>query len=345
MSKRVVKYLLLALVVVNIAVGCKRIPLYDLYTTVRLNLQLDLKMDTEIDLTVDAELDEDYLAKIVGECPQYVEVLFYDIHTHKLVHSKIMESDGGELDIPAGEYDMLIYSMGTESTQVDLLHNRTTAEAFTSDITRQMSSRFSQLQASNDPSNPSMRGYEDDPIIHEPDHLYVSRQPSVEIPAYVDMDESVTIYATASSILEIYSLEVINIKGAENIDIVEAFITGQVKSNYFGVGDKNLAAATLYTDMRVDTENNRLYSVFCTFGKQPGETNKIYLDITVKDTGGGQHRYIFDVTDQFDDPENTNHTLIVDGSEIDIPEGKAGGGGLDPSVDNWDEEVIDVPLG
>lgn len=349
MSSRVVKYLWLVLVVMGLAVGCQRIPLYDVYTNVKLILGLKLELDLDLELSVDTDLDADYASKVSGVMPKYVEVLFYDTQNHNLLHSKIMESHGGEFDIPAGDYDIVIYSFGTESTQVTSLDNRTNIEAFTSNISDLMTNRFKQTKVLNDHSNGDstllMKGYEDDPIIYEPDHLYVACERGIHIPTYEDRRESITIYATAKTILDVYSLEVLNIKGAENIEVVEAFITGQVKSNYFGIGERAFDVATLYTDMKVDKKNNRLYSVFCTFGKQPGESNKIYLDITVKDTGGGQHRYIYDVTDQFDDPENTNHRLIIDGSEIDIPEGKLGGGGFAPSVDNWDEEEFDVPLG
>ena len=97
--------------------------------------------------------------------------------------------------------------------------------------------------------------------------------------------------------------------------------------------------------MRIDVKNQRLYSIFGTFGKQPGEDNHIYLDITVTDSGGGQYRYIFDVTDQFDDLGNTNNKLIIDATDIiDVPEAKYGGGGLAPSVDPWEDEIIDIPL-
>ena len=53
-----------------------------------------------------------------------------------------------------------------------------------------------------------------------------------------------------------------------------------------------------------------------------------------------------DVTDQFDDPENDNNKLVIDaGGDIDIPDAAHGGGGLAPSVDPWENENIDIPLG
>ena len=77
-------------------------------------------------------------------------------------------------------------------------------------------------------SKTDVRGYEDDPIIHEPDHLYVANENNVTIPAFTGKEETVTIYAGASTILDVYSLEVLGLKGTKNIEKVDAFITGQI---------------------------------------------------------------------------------------------------------------------
>jgi hypothetical protein len=162
--------------------------------------------------------------------------------------------------------------------------------------------------------------------------------------AFTDEKQTITIYTTASTIRDVYSLEVLNIKGAENIEKIEAFVTGQILSNYFGRPERDKLPATVYVEMKSDIPNSRLYTVFDTFGKLPGAENKVYLDITVTDSGGEQYRYIYDVTPQFDDPNNKNNKLIIDGSIIDIPEAEQGGGGFKPSVDEWGKEDIDVPL-
>lgn len=328
------------------AMGCQRIPLYEKSTNVMLNLQFELGIDYDLDLTLETELDDEYSAKTSGRMPEYVEVLFYDPESHRLLTNQILKAEGGLIDIPAGDYHMVVYNFGTESTQVNNTGHRLDAEAHTSDITKQMASKLYWLKTEEDSTKTTTRGYEDDPIIHEPDHLYIANEQDIHIPSFEDKQESMEIYATARTILDVYSLEVLGVKGTENIEKVEAFITGQVKSNYFGKQEKSCEPATLYTEMRVDQKNSRLYTIFGTFGKQPGEENKIYLDIMVTDSGGGQYRYIFDVTDQFDDPDNTCNKLVIDATDIiDIPDAAHGGGGFAPSVDPWKNEEVDIPLG
>lgn len=337
-------YYAIAVFLLIASAACQRIPLYERTTKVNIVVDQDRGLDHEIVLSYDTDLDKEHLQKIEGVVPDYYEVLVYDVETHHLVASHIVGGKGGSLGLNPGNYNLVLYSFGTESTQVGDLHHRLEAEAFTTDITDVKSHQIKSMSAKNEVKSVS-KAYENDPIIYEPDHLYVANEMDVVIEAFRGREEEVTIYTTTSTILDVYTLEVLNIKGAENIEKVEAFVTGQIISNHFGRQERNMKPATLYVNMSTDTENSRLYTVFNTFGKLPGEDNHIFLDVTVTNSGGGQYRYIFDVTDQFEDPGNTNHQLIIDGSEIDIPKPEAAGGGFAPSVDEWEQENIDVPLG
>lgn len=347
MMKTLNKYAVLAMLLTLALWGCQRIPLYERTTNVYLDFKVNIDLDYKLDLSVDTDIPEEYESKIYGKMPEYVEVLFYDRDDHTLKKSQILPVEGGFLDVPAGEYDLVIYSFGTESTQVVNTHYMYDAQAFTTDITKEMASKLFAVKAITDDAETKgeVRGYDDDPIIHEPDHLYVVKKEGVSISSFLDKTGTVTIDATAHSIVEVYSMEVLGVKGAENIERVDAFITGQVKSHYFGADGKSQDPATLYITMTPDAENNRLYTVFGTFGKLTGEENKVYLDIMVTNSGGGQYRYIYDVTEQFDDTANENNKLVIGGDEIDIPKAEFGGSGLAPSVDGWDNETVEVPLG
>lgn len=346
---RILRHISLVVVLLAALSGCKRIPLHERSTNVNLNITTQLTLDYELDIELGDNISDELDKKINGNEPEYYQALFYSSYTNKLVTSQIVYSDGGELFVPAGDYTMVLYSFGTESTQI---RNTTTlhdAEAFTTDITKTMAPQFKDVKASaksavkSTKSIKSIKGYDDDPIIHEPDHLYVAHEAEINIPAFTGKNDTITIHTNAKSIMEMYSLEVYGLTGVENIDKVEIFITGQHKSNFFGAKARNAEPANLYSTMTPDRENNRLYTVFGTFGKLPGEDNLLYLDIS--DYGGGKYRYIYDLTEQFDDPNNTSHKLIVNGDAIDIPKAEHGGGGLAPSVDKWEHEEVDVPLG
>ena len=86
-------------------------------------------------MSVDKPLEKIYTDKSEVVVPNYYEVLVYDTVTDKLVSSNIVGEKGGSLSIFPGTYHLVIYSFGTESTQQKDLHNRNTANAFTTDIT------------------------------------------------------------------------------------------------------------------------------------------------------------------------------------------------------------------
>lgn len=343
MMKRFAAYVALAVVLLIFSAGCTRIPLYDRSTNVNIIIELDRSLKHDIVMSTDEPLEKIYTQKIEGVVPTYYEVLIYDTETDNLVSSNIVGENGGQLSIFPGKYHFVVYSLGTESTQTKDLGNRISANAFTTDIT---SSKGHIIRPNGNgmATGYVSKGYEEDPIINEPDHLYTSNEMDVTIDSFIGGEQTITVRTTVSSILDVYSLEVLNIKGAENIEKVDAFVTGQIRSNYFGRPERENSPATLYVDMSVDAENSRLYTVFNTFGKLPGAQNNIFLDITVTDSGGGQYRYIYDVTDQFDNPENRNHQLIINGEIIDIPKAEHGGGGFKPTVDEWNKEDIEVPL-
>ena len=326
--------------------GCQRIELYELSTRVNLKMNVNLDIDQSLDMAIETDVAAEFGSKVAGTMPQYMEVIFYNVDDDKLVYSFVISAEGGEVSVAPGHYNVVAYSYGTESTQVDYLSDRGKAEAFTTDITKSMQGLFKAAvaNAKGTSTKGDTRGYEDDPIVYEPDHLYTANEYDVSIPSFEGRDESVELHTTASSILDVYSLEVIGVTGLENIQKVEAFITGQIRSNYFGVEERSTDPATLYIDdFRMDSANGRLYSVFGTFGKLPGADNHIYLDITVTNADGGKYRYVYDVTDQFENHEDLNNRLVIY-DDIDIPAGEVGGGGLAPEVGEWDEETVEVPL-
>ena len=325
------------LLLTGMLAGCKRIELYELTTKVKINFDIDLDIDVDLDMEVDTKLDPEFAAKVDGVMPEYMQVIFYDSKTNRMQASFILPASGGEVDIRPGDYHIVAYNFGTNSTQTDYVSVMDDALAFTTDITKSMASKLNAQTARE------TRGYEDDPIIYEPDHLYVANEKNINVPSVLNYNEDVTIYSTASTILDVYSLEVLGVTGCENIEKVEAFITGHIKNNRFGIEERGTDPATLYVTLKPDAQNNRLYTVFGTFGKLPFAENKVYLDITITDTGGGQYRYVYDVTDQFDDEKNVNNKLVII-EEIDIPEGNIGGGGLAPGVQDWDDESVDIPL-
>ncbi len=291
-----------------------------------LSLSLSLKLQLDIDLKVSEE------AHTKIEEPTYMKVCLYDPVSGTLNKTDFVGPYGGPMQVTPGKYNMVVYTFDTEWTQVRGENSVQTLEAFTSDISdakRPLLRHFHKSLAEEPPQ----------PIIYTPDHLLLTHK-DIEIPEYSTEDLVIVIEATAATIVETYGIEAPNITGIENIASAEAFITNQCRSSFFGRGEKSKEPATIYFPIQINREEGKLETTFNTFGKLPGES-ECYLYILLMDSEGTPYTITEDVTDMFGDP---GHMLEVTDS-IDIPEPASDAGGIAPSVDPWEEETHDVPIG
>jgi len=294
------------------------------------NYNLELKLNLKLDLEVDVEVSEEAHTKI--DAPKYMKAGFYDTKTDKLIKTEFIEGTEGRIHVDPGTYNMVAYSFGTEWTQIRGEGDMKTIEAFTSDITSTKAPLLARFTRAGEEDAPG-------PIIYTPDHLLVTVK-EVVIPPFTEENRVVVITATASTIVETYEFEVTNITGAEYISSVDAFVTNQARSNFFGRGVKNTEPATIYFPVEYNQEDKMLKTSFNTFGKLPGES-KCFLHILIRDSEGKEYKVTKDITDQF---EKEDHIIVID-DPIDIPAPTGGGGGIAPTVEEWEEVQHDVPIG
>ena len=322
------KLLMLAAVLMLLA-SCRYKELcydHDHWAKPNLSLELSLKLNLDVDLDVSVE------AHTKIEIPTYLKVCMYDPLSGSLNKTEFVGSYGGPLQVSPGKYRMVVYSFDTEWTWVRGEGNVNTLEAYTSDVTTQYLPLFKHFNRSASENAPG-------PIIYTPDHLLMT-QKEVEIPPFTNEDLVVTIEATATTIVETYGFEVTNITGIEYIKSADAFITNQARSKFFGRGEVNTEPATIYFPMEIDIAEGKLKTTFNTFGKLPGESQS-YLYILMMDTEGTPYTLVEDVTELFNDE---GHMIEITDS-IDIPQPKSAAGGIAPTVEDWEEENHDVPIG
>lgn len=319
-------FLLIALLLAFTACQYKEL-CYDHQHQTEYNLSLILKLN--LDLDVELDVSDEAHTKI--EMPEYMKVCFYDPLSGALSQTAMVGPEGGLIQIAPGKYNMVVYSFGTEWTWIRGENNIDSLEAYTSDITALKTRQLQQIIQEGKYDAPG-------PIIYTPDHLIVARE-EIEIPAYSLTPQVDTISTKASTVVETYGFEVTNITGIEYIASVDAFVTNQARSTFFARGEKNPSPATIYFPLEVDREKGILKTTFNTFGKLPGESDA-YLHILLTDTKGNVMTVTEDITEQF---ENSDHIIEID-EPIDIPKPEEGGG-IDPTVEEWDEENIDIPIG
>lgn len=344
------KQLMMILMCALCALSCRRVPLYDADGNVYVQIKVDLSVDIEVDPDIDIFSNPHYAEKLFGKMPEYVQLCFYSTETHELVKEDFVTVEGGAIDIPSGTYDLIVYSLGHETTSLSSNKMRGSLYAYSQDITTSKSYLLDKILATLKGNNVTTQedinmAYGDDPIIAEPEHLYVGVKENIVIPDVKSNDKATTIVIPIDikSIVETYCFEIRNIVGAKNIYSVDVFITGHVGRRYLW-GDRYWnQPCTLFFNATTDAEKGHIYTVFNTFGKYPGADNEVILNLLIYDSDGGQYEFVYDVTDQFDDPDNTNHEIIID-EQIIIPESGSSGSGFDPSVSPWDEEDEKIQL-
>ena len=321
---------LLALVFFTVlSVSCRHIPLMEPHSGVYIKFNVKVQPDV-VDYNPE---DYPFPGIVRGAMPQTFRVCFYDAETHDLLTEDYLGNEGGFVDINPGLYDIMVYSMGTELTRVTGVSSRAAAYAYTSGPGMNLT-----MTRGNEDGDIIRINY---PVIYEPDHLYVGRAERVEIPVVSEDSRVIVIPFDVRTLLESYTFEAVNIVGAERIQSASCYVTGQAPQRYLWDERHPGNVSAIVFDAPVDVENGCIRTAFNTFGRYPYSTSAVFVNLYITDKGGNKYQWIFDVTEQFDNPDNERKSIIIYNAIV-VPEHPEGG--FSPNVNDWNTEIIDVPL-
>lgn len=299
MSKNVLR----AILVLVAAVSCTREPIYEKVTDYFLLPQISYRSDYDTP----------------GK-PELLTALFYDPVSHEKVSQQYMPPEGGYLyGLQPGEYEMLVFNLGTVSTLLTGVDSFSTAKAYTSTISQTAGMR----------------------VVGEPDHLLVGRSARVLLPVMTEMDTTFVIETPMETILDTWCLMVDGIRGLRNAANISIYVSGQSSSNRLSTLERSDDEVTIYFPGQVSDDYRLIWTPFRTFGKLAGRISTLRLEIEVVGVTGESYKFSEDVTGQFNDPANTAHLIAVN-FDIEIPGRQEGG--FVPDVDEWDDEVTDIDI-
>lgn len=324
----------LSVLLLALSASCRRIPLHEPETGVYLRMSLDPALDPAMTALPDLDAHPELLDKVTGKTPEIVHACFYDAVGHQLVKEDFLPAKGGFVDVPAGVYDVVVYGLGTEVTQVSGTETRGGSFAFTSATGSRVS--MQDLSGKADKEEADVQT-----AIFEPDHLFVGRIAGAQVPVHPTDAETVVLSAELSRLTESWILEIVDVEGADRIRKASAYITGQAAGRFLWDGRTSNHPCALEFETEIDVTEGRLFAVFNTFGKYPQYETDVIVNVLVTLESGNRCRYVFDVTDQWLNPDNTAHRIVVK-DPVEIPGSDFGGGGFDPIVNDWDGEVIPV---
>ena len=318
--------------------GCQLRPLvdpeYNTYVRIKINTDNIRNVTTGI-------YNEDVAVPEIA--PEVMHVLFYEPEGNSLVaESFVSESstdeDGytwisGYLSLVPGDYRMLAYNFGTESTTVESRGNYETVVAGSGSVSEQVLSRYS----SKAPG---------EVVVYEPDHLTVAQLELETVPYH---DGVHVIEAEAATVVETWYLQ-IKVEGLEYVAGAEAFLSGMAGSTGLSDADDGEDDNTVYFTLRKGDDGGVpvICNIFNTFGRLPDSRNQLKVTFDIRTVDGRTETREFDITDLFSTENAREHNwLLLDETiTIDPPEppGPDEGGGFQPGVGDWEDEHHDIVI-
>ena len=318
----------LVLTMAMLAASCQRRPFAE--HTTEVNLVLNVKTDIVINDEV--------------PMPETMRIGLYETDGGSVQYTDYISSTGGLIHPKPGTYDLVVYNIGTESTQIRNEKSHDDIEAFTSEVSSFLKSQLgkflekrAQAQAKAEPEA------KEEKIVFEPDHLFVGHLRQTEIPALLEDGDDIEIHLNvdAHSVVETWNVEIPNVDGVEYVQKAVAIISGQAGSHFIGREEDSSESVSIYFEMSVDKETGVLFGKFNTFGKHPEAQSVLSLDINLTDTGGKEHHYHFDVDSDFMD--NPALEIVIE-DEVKVEQPTGGGGGFVPTVNDWDEVRTEINI-
>ena len=328
----------LRLIVLGVAVfvmaACHHIALHDPLTGVYLSIKTKVGPSVELDEEVLELCPKRSKDLIAGSLPDVYYVMLYDVTTHELIATDFVDSEGGFIDAPNGTYDVLVYGLNAESVSIKNAEVRSQARAETAYYGEML-----QFSKSGEEGEPDV--HIQYPIMYEPEHVYVAMTENLRVFPQSDERGITVVRLEATTLCDSYTVQAINVQGAERVSRVSCYVSGQIAYRYLWERRYPDELCAIPIQVSLDVENGTITGCFNSFGKHPQAFSSIFLNIAVVNDAGGLYQWIYDVTDQFNNPDNNDHHIVLS-DPIIIPESEAGG--FLPSVSEWNADVIHVPL-
>ncbi|MFA6200496.1 MAG: DUF5119 domain-containing protein [Bacteroidales bacterium] len=250
---------------------------------------------------------------------EFFYVVLYPRNNNGIIR-EFIESNGGEILVPRGIYDVLIYSFDYESIIMNLTNNFTSSYATTSSITAN--------------SIYKNQGCKDEAILNGTDKIfYIGKYEGVNIDL---ADNNYEIEITPKNIIKNYEIKikVINPESASN---VSAIVSGFSGSYLLGLQTLENNSVSIYSEAYFD--NDWLIIPINSFGLV--STSSHTLTIKFNLLNGELKTESYDIGEDLN--EIPNGGVIILDSTIVIP--IVTGGGIGGTVSNWgDEEGVDIVL-
>ena len=142
-----------------------------------------------------------------------------------------------------------------------------------------------------------------------------------------------------------YTVDILEVKNIKSLDSsgVDGTLSGMAAGWHPGRKRASDTHATLPFILKADKAAGTFHAEFLTFGENPNHSYPHSLTVYLILKDGSKRYYTFDVADQITSAADPRHVHIVVRG-LDLPDSVSGDGGLNPDVNDWEEEDIDISM-
>lgn len=348
---KIIAYSVCVLVAISMLQSCEHRVLEDPVNThyVRIYFDQDIK-------NVTCGFYDENMEKPHYEIPRAVRVALADPETGKVVSERYLQEQGtdekgyyihGYISAYPGNYNLLVYSMGTAHTSIQNMNDYYLMTAYTGVVNEQYAKYMPILQETKGPEG----------INQQPDHLFHVAQENVVLARKSNIDTILNSdgeFFRAHSIVKSYYIQV-KVKGIRWATSAVSVLSGMAKSSLLHSHNGILGSEPtniLFSMKRGEFDENSsssessalLYTTFHTFGKLPEYPNTLNITFEFMKRDGSSQVEEIDITEMFATPMVRDHQWILIEKEITLEPPGGSGGGMTPGVDDWTDVESDIYL-
>lgn len=282
--------------------------------------------------------------------PETMSLYLFPTDGRSPIRHEFVGRDGGTIRVTAGTY----HAICVNSDQRDVFFRNEEAhhtfEIITSELAALSLSPALRVSPLDVPRAP---GSEDQSMMNQPPLLWSSSETDIVISPFPaskgrsrNGNQQVRMYPRR--IVDTYIVKVKKINNIGHLQSLSATISDMADGYLPSAMTPNDNSATISLEMTHNADAATARGQFLTFGHCPANQRKHKLMLYAILTDGSKYYFEFDVSEQAhkDAADDNIHYITVEC--LDIPEpgsgGDDGGGGMSPSVNDWQTIQIDISM-
>lgn len=270
--------------------------------------------------------------------PSSMAAYFYDAETGTPLRFIFDNKDGGMIKIPASSYcGLAMNSDNSDWARMRGNGDPDSFETYTQDADNLASYGLSTRAV------PRAAGTEQERVAKTPGMLWSDRRDNIKVEYSADSPAHQVITFYPQEAVCHYTVDISDVDNLQYVDRsqIDGTISGMAEGYLHGKNCGSEGHVTMPFVLNADKSASTLHGEFLTFGESANDTGTHILTIYLYLTDGSKWYYTFDVTNQVHNAPDPRHVHIVL-KGLPLPAPITSGGGIVPTVDDWQTEDIDL---